>query len=413
MTSAATVGRAAAVIATEQRYGARNYAPLEVVVAEGHGVWVTDVHGRRLLDCIGAYSALNHGHGHPRIVAALEAQAKRLALTSRAVYNERLGALLKQLACMTGQEAVLPMNTGAEAVETAIKLVRRWGYRRKCIPENEAEIIVFDGNFHGRTTTIVGFSGTEHYRNGFGPFDGGFRCIPYGDLTALRHAVNSRTCAVLIEPIQGEGGVNVPPHGYLREARKLCDEHSVLFVADEIQTGLGRTGDLFACDDEGVKPDVLLVGKALGGGVYPVSAVLAPWRIMELFGPGDHGSTFGGNPLACAVGEEALAVIVDEHLCERAKSSGAELMRRLRAISSPLILDVRGRGLLIGIELTVPARRVAELLVSEGVLAKETRENVLRISPPLIIEEDHLTLIVDALAKVLGALDAMPKQEEA
>ncbi|TAM60178.1 ornithine--oxo-acid transaminase [bacterium] len=391
----------AALIALEERHGARNYAPLNVVITEAQGVWATDVEGRPFLDCISGYSALSHGHAHPRIVAALVAQAQRLALTSRAVRNDRLGPFLERLTQVTHQEAALPMNTGAEAVETAIKLARRWGYVRKGIPRDAAEIVVFDGNFHGRTTTIVGFSSTERYRRGFGPFDGGFRRVPFDDIAALQAAAGERTCAVLLEPIQGEGGVNVPRSGYLRTVRELCTERNVLFMADEIQTGFGRTGDLFACDHEGVIPDVLIVGKALGGGVYPVSAALAPWRIMELFEPGDHGSTFGGNPLACAVGEAALDVLLEEHLAERARHYGSLLLKRLREIRSPLVRHVRGRGLLIGVELTIPVHNVSEHLLDEGVLAKETRDNVLRLAPPLIVDDEHIDFIVHALTRAL------------
>ncbi|TAM77371.1 ornithine--oxo-acid transaminase [bacterium] len=391
----------AALIALEERHGARNYAPLNVVITEAQGVWVTDVEGRRFLDCISGYSALSHGHAHPRVVAALVAQAQRLALTSRAVRNDRLGSFLERLTQIARQEAALPMNTGAEAVETAIKLARRWGYVRKAISPDAAEIVVFDGNFHGRTTTIVGFSSTERYRRNFGPFDGSFRRVPFDDITALGAAVGERTCAVLIEPIQGEGGVNVPSAGYLRAVRELCTERNVLFMADEIQTGFGRTGALFACDHEGVVPDILIVGKALGGGVYPISAVLAPWRIMELFEPGDHGSTFGGNPLACAVGEAALDVLVEERLAERAERYGGMLMERLRGVPSPLIRGVRGRGLLIGVELSIPVHSVSEHLLDEGVLAKETRDNVLRIAPPLIVGDEHIELIVRAFTRAL------------
>jgi len=393
------------LIRREDEVGAHNYAPLDVLLSHGEGVWVLDVEGRRYLDCISAYSALNHGHRHPRIVRALVDQAERLALTSRAVRSDRLGRFLERLTGVAGHEAALPMNTGAEAVETAIKLARRWGYRRKGIPRDRAEIVVFDGAFHGRTTTIVGFSSTERYRSDFGPFTPGFRRVPYGDLAALEGAVDDRTCAVLIEPIQGEGGVIVPPPGYLQGVAALCRDRNVLFVADEIQTGFGRTGDLFACDHEGVRPDVLIVGKALGGGLYPVSAVLAAWRIMELFGPGDHGSTFGGNPLACAVGEAAIDVLLDERLTERARQRGAELIEGLRAISSPLVREVRGRGLLIGVELTMPARALSKLLIDEGILAKETHDCVLRIAPPLTLDREHVLTILRGVERALRRLE--------
>jgi len=392
-------------IRREDAVGARNYAPLDVVIERGEGAWVYDVDGRRYLDCISAYSALNHGHRHPRVMRALQEQAERLTLTSRAVRNDRLGPFLERLAAVARQEAVLPMNTGAEAVETAIKLARRWGYRRKQIAHDCAEIVVFDGCFHGRTTTIVGFSTTESCRRDFGPFTGGFRSVPFGQIDPLRDAIRDQTCAVLIEPIQGEGGINVPPPGYLRAVEALCRERGVLLIADEIQTGLGRTGALLACDHESVKPDILVLGKALGGGVYPVSAVLASWEIMGLFAPGDHGSTFGGNPLASAVALEALNVLVEEGLADRARDLGAELLARLNALHAPLVRDVRGRGLLIGIEVTAPAHLVCELLLREGILAKDTHDRVIRIAPPLVIDHEHVILIVDALDRVLRSLE--------
>jgi len=390
---------AAELIALEDRYGAHNYHPLDLVVEHARGVWLYDVSGKRYLDCVSAYSAVNQGHCHPRIHAALVKQAAKLSLTSRAMRNDRLPGFLQRLTELTGYEMALPMNTGVEAVETAIKLVRRYGYEVKGIAPDRAEIVVFTNNFHGRTTAAISASSTEEYRKDFGPLTPGFVHVPYGDYDALGKAVNENTCAVLIEPIQGEGGVVVPPDGFLKRAWGLCREHRILFVADEIQTGLGRTGDLFACDHEGVKPDVLIVGKALGGGFYPVSAVLASRDLMLLFRPGDHGSTFGGNPLGSAVAIAALDVIVDEHLASRARYAGAKIVQGIRAIGSPSIVEVRGRGLLIGIELTVPARHISEKLLEFGVVAKDTHENVLRIAPPLVISDAEIDLLLGALRK--------------
>ena len=387
----------------EERYGAHNYQPLDIVVSRAEGVWLYDDAGKRYLDCVSAYSAVGQGHCHPHIRAALEAQAKKVTLTSRAMRNDRLGPFLEKLTTFCNFESALPMNTGVEAVETAIKLARRYGYARKGIAENRAEIVVFENNFHGRTTAAISASSTEHYRRGFGPFTPGFVSVPYGDYDALAAAINANTCAILIEPIQGEGGVIVPPDGFLKRAWGLCRERGVLFMADEIQTGLGRTGDLFACDHDGVVPDVLIVGKALGGGYYPISAALASRELMELFGPGDHGSTFGGNPLACAVGIASLEVIERENLPERARSAGARVMSGLREMASPAIVEVRGRGLLIGLELTIAARRVAELLLERGIVAKDTHENVLRIAPPLVIEDSEIDLLLRELQPALTA----------
>jgi ornithine--oxo-acid transaminase len=394
---------AEAFIDLEERYGAHNYRPLDLVVERAEGVWLYGVDGKRYLDCVSAYSAVNQGHCHPRIHAALIEQAKKLSLTSRAMRNDLLGPFLQRLTELCGYESALPMNTGVEAVETAIKLARRYAYERKHVAPDSAEIVVFANNFHGRTTTAISASTTELYRHDFGPFMPGFVPVPYGDYSALAAALNERTCAILIEPIQGEGGVIVPPDGFLKRAWGLCREHRVLFMADEIQTGLGRTGDMFACDHDGVKPDVLIVGKALGGGYYPVSAILANRDLMELFGPGDHGSTFGGNPLGCAVALAALDVIVDENLPARARYAGAKLMRGLRELNSPAVKEVRGRGLLIGLELTVSARRVAELLLERGVAAKDTHETVLRLAPPLIIEDAQIDLLLGALRDALTA----------
>ncbi len=396
--------RARELIALEERYGAHNYRPLDIVVERAEGVWLWDVHGRRYLDCVSAYSALNHGHAHPRIRAALVEQSRRLSLTSRAMYNDQLPLLLERLSSLAGYEAALPMNTGVEAVETAIKLARRWGYEVKNIPSDCAEIVVFTNNFHGRTITAISASSTAQYRSDFGPFLPGFVFAPFGDLAALERVLSPKTCAVLIEPIQGEGGVVVPPERFLAGAAQLCAERNVLFVADEIQTGLGRTGDLFACDHERVRPDILIVGKALGGGYYPVSAVLASRTLMDLFGAGDHGSTFGGNPLAAAIARTALDVIVEEELPARARRAGDIILSALRAIPSPHVKDVRGRGLLIGVELDLPARTLADALLELGIVAKDTHESVLRIAPPLIIEDDAIELLLDRFSKAILAL---------
>ena len=396
-------GTAQGFIDLDETYGAHNYAPLELVIERAQGVWLYDVDGRRYLDCISAYSAVNQGHCHPRILAALVEQASKVPLTSRALRNDRMGRFLKKLTEVSGFERALPMNTGAEAVETAIKLARRWGYRVKGIPADAAEIIVFSNNFHGRTTAIVSASTDPAYRADFGPFMPGFIFVNYGDADALERAITPNTCAILIEPIQGEGGVIVPPDGFLKRAWALCKEHNVLFAADEIQTGFGRTGDLFACDFDNVKPDLLIVGKALGGGYYPVSAVLASNALMSLFAPGDHGSTFGGNPLACAVGEAALEVIVDEKLASRARYAGAKVMQGLRSVHSPRVKEIRGRGLLIGIEMTAPAKPLVEALIERGVVAKDTHECVLRIAPPLVIDDEAIDFL---LARYREALEA-------
>jgi ornithine--oxo-acid transaminase len=380
-------GRSRRFIEIEDRYGAHNYSPLDVVVDRAEGIWLYDVDGKRYLDCVSAYSAVNQGHGHPRILAAMEAQARKVTLTSRAMRNDRLPGFLEKLTRLCGFDMALPTNTGVEAVETAIKLARRWGYSVKGIPPNAAEIIVFENNFHGRTMSAISASTTEQYRKDFGPFVPGFVSVPYGDADALERAISPNTCAILIEPIQGEGGVNVPPDGFIKRAWALSREHRVLLMADEIQTGFGRTGDMFAFQYDAIVPDVLIVGKALGGGFYPVSATLAPAPIMRLFGPGDHGSTFGGNPLGCAVAEAALDVIVDENLPARARYAGAAIMQGLRALRSPLVKEIRGRGLLIGVELTIPAHRVSDALLERGIAAKDTHETVLRIAPPLVIDD--------------------------
>ncbi len=392
-------------IAAEEEYGAHNYHPLDVVIERGDGAWLFDVEGERYLDCVSAYSAVNQGHGHPKIRAALIEQAGRVTLTSRAMRNDRLPAFLEALTALCGYDMALPMNTGVEAVETAIKLARRYGYRHKGIAPDRAEIVVFNNNFHGRTMAAVSASSTPQYRNDFGPFTPGFVMVAYGDYDALSQAINENTCAVLVEPIQGEGGVLVPPNGFLKRAWGLCRENRVLFVADEIQTGLGRTGDLFACDHDGIKPDVLIVGKALGGGFYPVSAVLSKRELMELFGPGEHGSTFGGNPLGCAVALAAMNVIVEEHLPARARSAGAKIVQGIRAMNSPAVREVRGRGLLIGIETNGLARALSERLLTLGIIAKDTHDRVLRIAPPLIVDEEQIAMLLAALRSAFEAGD--------
>lgn len=389
-----------------EQYSAHNYKPLPVVLSRGEGVYVWDVEGRRYLDMLSAYSALNQGHRHPRIVAALVEQAGRLTLSSRAFHNDVMGPFLRRLCELTGYEQALPMNTGAEAVETAIKAARKWGWHVKGVADGEQEIIVFDGNFHGRTTTIVGFSSEQLYREGFGPFAGGFRLVPYGDLEAVRAAISERTVGVLVEPIQGEAGVVVPPSGFLRGLEQLCREHEMLFIADEIQTGLCRTGRMLACEWEGVRPDVLILGKALGGGVYPVSAVLASHAVMDVFTPGTHGSTFGGNPLGAAVGLASLDVLVEERLAERAADLGAWFMGELASIDSPVVEEVRGRGLLIGVVVRASAglaRPFCEALMERGVLAKETHDQVIRLAPPLVIERAQLQETLEIVRDVLQA----------
>jgi ornithine--oxo-acid transaminase len=396
--------RSAALMELEQRYGAHNYHPLDVVLDRGEGAWVWDVEGRKYLDLLAAYSAVNQGHCHPRLVAALERQARRLTLTSRAFYNDQLGPFCQEICALTGFPRFLPMNSGAEGVESAIKLTRKWGQTVKGVPDTESEILVFVENFHGRTTTIVGFSSHQQYREGFGPFAGGFRMLPYGDADAVAAAMSAKTIAVLVEPIQGEGGIIVPPQGYLRRLRELTREHGALLVCDEIQSGLGRSGKLFAYEHEGIRPDVVIVGKALSGGFYPVSGVLADDAVMDVLKPGDHGSTFGGNPLAAAVAREALKVLVEEGLIERSARLGDYLLERLRAIDSPHIKEVRGRGLWIGIELKPEAggaRRFCEKLRDEGILCKETHDHVIRVAPTLVISQADLDWAIERFEKVL------------
>jgi len=393
-------------IALEDRYGAHNYHPLDVVLTSGQGVWVYDIEGRRYLDCLSAYSALSQGHVHPRILQAMVDQASRLTLTSRAFRNDQLPLFYKELSDLTGYEKSLPMNSGGEAVETAIKLARKWAYQVKKIPRHQAEIIVASGNFHGRTTTIVSFSSEPLYRDDFGPFTPGFISVPYQNAAAIAAAITPNTAAVLLEPIQGEGGVIIPPAGYLQQVSAICQQHNVLFIADEIQTGLGRTGKLFACDHENVRPDMLIVGKALSGGFYPISAVLADSVLLDLFAAGEHGSTFGGSPLAAAIGRAALQVIVEEHLVENSLRMGEYFMDQLTEINSPNIKEVRGKGLLIGIELYPKAggaRRFCEALQTEGILAKETHQNVIRFAPPLIIDQATIDWAMPAIRRALTA----------
>jgi ornithine--oxo-acid transaminase len=388
----------------ERRYSAHNYEPLPVVLARGEGAFLWDVSGRRYIDMMSAYSAASHGHAHPRILAVLSAQAQRLAVPSRAYFNDRLGPFLAELTRVTGFDAALPMNTGAEAVETAIKAARRWGYLVKGVPRDRAEVIVFDGNFHGRTTTIISFSSEADYRDGFGPFTPGFRSVPFGDLAALERAITPYTAAVLVEPIQGEAGIIVPPAGWLAGVRRLCDTHDILMIVDEVQSGLGRTGAWFAFEHEGVRPDALVLGKALGGGVLPVSAFVGRREVMDVFTPGSHGSTFGGNALAAAVGLEALHVIADEGLVERSRELGAYMLERLRAIPSPVLREVRGRGLWAGAEVDprfATARAVCERLLEKGVLSKETHHTVVRLAPPLVIARHDLDAALDRFAETL------------
>jgi ornithine--oxo-acid transaminase len=390
-------------VALEAAWGANNYHPLDLVVATAQGAWVTDVDGRRYLDCLSAYSAVNQGHCHPRILATLVAQASRVTLTSRAFRNGELGPFCQELSALCGMEMVLPMNTGAEAVETAIKAARRWGYTQKGIADGAAQIIAFENNFHGRTTTIVGFSSEPAYRRHFGPFAPGFTLVPFGDIDAVRAAMTNSTCAVLFEPIQCEAGVLMPPDGFLRELRALCTDRNVLMIADEIQTGLGRTGRMFACDHDDVTPDMYILGKALSGGFYPVSAVVSRRDVLGVFGPGSHGSTFGGNPLGCAVAREAMRVIQDELLVERSARLGAWLLEQVRQITDERIVAVRGRGLMVAIELNEAARPYCEALKERGVLCKETHDLVIRLSPPLVVQQDDLAWAVEQLRAVFAA----------
>jgi len=397
-----------AYIELENEFGAHNYHPLDVVIASANGVWVEDAEGKKYMDFLSAYSAVNQGHCHPRILQALTNQAKKVTLTSRAFRNDQLGLFAEKLVELCEMEMMLPMNTGAEAVETAIKAARKWGYKVKGIAEEKAEIIVCNNNFHGRTTTIVGFATEDQYRDGFGPFTPGFKLIEYGNAQALEEAINENTAAFIVEPIQGEGGILIPEDGYLQKVQKLCKENNVLFIADEVQTGLGRTGKLFAYQHgEDVKPDMLIIGKALSGGFYPVSAVVSSKEILGVFNPGDHGSTFGGNPLACAVATAALDVLLEEELPKRSQELGAYLMERLETIDKKYIKEIRGRGLFVGIELKDEARgarRFCEFLQDEGLLAKETHENVIRLAPPLVITKEEIDWAFERIKKALETL---------
>ncbi len=386
----------------EDLYGAHNYHPLDVVIERAEGVWVYDTDGKRYLDCLAAYSAVNQGHCHPAILRALIEQAQKVTLTSRAFRNDQLPLLYKDLHDLTGFEMVLPMNSGAEAAETAVKAARKWGYKVKGIPEGRAEIIVCANNFHGRTVTIVSFSTDAQYRDGFGPFTPGFKVVPFGDARALADAITPNTCAFLVEPIQGEAGIIIPPAGYLKEVSAICKRNNVLLMVDEIQSGLGRTGKLFAYMHEGIRPDLVIIGKALAGGFYPVSAVLASREILGVFQPGDHGSTFGGNPLACAVARAALRVLAEEKLVERSAESGAYFLGLLQSLRSPDLKEVRGIGLWIGIEMRTAARPYCEALKDEGILCKETHERVIRIAPPLTIRREEIDWAFERIKKVIG-----------
>jgi ornithine--oxo-acid transaminase len=394
-------------IELEERHGAHNYHPLNVVIAKAEGAWVWDVEGKRYMDFLAAYSAVNQGHCHPRLVKALRDQAEKVTLTSRAFRNDQLGPFCEELTNLSGFHRVLPMNTGAEAVETAIKAARKWGYTVKGIPENQAEILVFDGNFHGRTTTIVGFSSDEEYRFGFGPFTPGFRILPYGDADAVAAAMNDNVAAVLVEPIQGEAGIVIPPDGFLRRLREITSAHNALLVVDEIQSGLGRTGKLFAYEHEEIRPDIVIIGKALSGGMYPVSAILADDEVMGVFRPGEHGSTYGGNPLGAAIAREALKVLVEEKMVQRSAENGAYFLEKLLAVESKHVKEVRGRGLWIAIELNDAAggaRRFCEALQEEGLLCKETHSTVIRVAPPLTVDRDDIDWAAERIAKVLTTL---------
>ncbi|MFA5834937.1 MAG: ornithine--oxo-acid transaminase [Bacteroidota bacterium] len=388
-------------IVLEEQFGAHNYHPLDVVVTKAEGVWVTDVDGNRYLDCLAAYSAVNQGHCHPKIYQAFIEQAKNVTLTSRAFRNDKLSLLYKKLHEVTGYDLSLPMNSGAEAVETAVKAARKWGYAVKGIPDGKAEIICASNNFHGRTTTIISFSTEEAYRNNFGPFTPGFRIVEFGNIDSLKQALNKNSAAFLVEPIQGEAGIIIPPEGYLREAARLCKEHNVLLIVDEIQSGLGRSGKLFAYEYEGIQPDAVIIGKALSGGFYPVSAVLSKKEVLGVFNPGEHGSTFGGNPLAAATAIAAIDVLIDEHLIERSFELGKYFLEKLREIKCTHIKTIRGRGLWIGLELDTNARPYCEALMKHGILCKETHDTVIRFAPPLVITKEEIDWALERIAKVL------------
>lgn len=389
----------------ERQYAATNYGPLPAVLSRGQGVWLWDVEGNKYLDMLAGYSALSFGHGHPKMMQAMFDQAQRLCVVSRAFYSDQLAPFARELSEFCGMEMMLPMNTGAEAVETAIKTARKWAYTRKHVPRDQAEIIVCEHNFHGRTTTIVGFSSVPQYRDLFGPATPGFITIPFGDAAALEQAITPNTAAFLFEPIQGEGGINIPPDGFLKRVREICTRNNVLMIADEVQTGMGRTGTVFACDHENVKPDVYILGKTLGGGIYPVSAIVGSRDILSVFQPGDHGSTFGGNPLAAAIGRAAIKLLIDDNLCERAVELGEYLRDQLRALNSPKIKEVRGRGMLTGIEVYPEAgtgHEFVEALLVEGILCKETVEQVVRVTPPLIITKEELDWALERFARVFA-----------
>jgi ornithine--oxo-acid transaminase len=396
-----THGTTERLIAMEDKYGAHNYKPLDVVVERAEGCWIYDVEGKKYLDLLAAYSAVNQGHCHPRILEAMQHQAGRVTLTSRAFRNDQLPLFLKEISELTGFEMTLPMNSGTEAVESALKLARKWAYTVKGVPDGKAEIIVCENNFHGRTISIISFSTEAQYRDGFGPYLDGFKIIPFGDAKALEAAITPNTAAFLVEPIQGEAGILIPPDGFLAKAAEICRKNNVLFIADEIQSGLGRTGKLFAYEHEDARPDVLIVGKALAGGFYPVSAVLASREVIGVIHPGDHGSTFGGNPMACAVARASLKVIVEEKLAERSAELGKLLMEKMREIQSPNVKEIRGKGLWVAIELNGPARPVCEALMREGILCKETHDNVIRIAPPLVIERADLVWACERIKAVI------------
>ena len=391
------------LIAKTVKYGANNYHPLPIVITRAEGVWVEDPEGNKYMDMLSAYSAVNQGHRHPKIIQALKDQADKVTLTSRAFHNDQLGPWYEKVCQLTKKEMVLPMNTGAEAVETAVKTARRWSYDVKGVAENQAEIIACVGNFHGRTMTAVSLSSDDEYKRGFGPMLPGIKLIPYGDLEALKGAITPNTAAFLIEPIQGEAGIVIPPKGFMKAALDLCKENHILFIADEIQAGLARTGKMFACEWEGITPDMYILGKALGGGVFPISCVVANKEILGVFNPGSHGSTFGGNPMACAVSIAALDVLIDEKLAEKSLELGEYFLNKLKEINNPLIKDVRGRGLFIGVELTAPARKYCEQLKDQGLLCKETHDTVIRFAPPLIISKEELDWAIERINNVLGA----------
>ncbi|MDZ5472055.1 ornithine--oxo-acid transaminase [Bacillus sp. 31A1R] len=394
--------KSSSIIEQTEKYGANNYHPLPIVISKAEGVWVEDPEGNKYMDMLSAYSAVNQGHRHPKIIQALKDQADRVTLTSRAFHNDQLGPWYELISKLTGKEMALPMNTGAEAVETAVKAARRWAYDVKGVEDNQAEIIACIGNFHGRTMTAVSLSSEEEYKRGFGPMLPGIKLIPYGDLEALKAAITPNTAAFLIEPIQGEAGIVIPPQGFMKQAFEVCKENNVLFIADEIQAGLARSGKMFACEWEDVNPDMYILGKALGGGVFPISCVVANKDVLGVFNPGSHGSTFGGNPMACAVSVASMNVLVEENLAERSLKLGEYFISKLKEINNPIIKEVRGRGLFIGVELTEPARKYCEELKEEGLLCKETHDTVIRFAPPLVISEEDLDWAIERIKKVLS-----------